>query len=326
MNETKSLLVPFPFVWQPLPFWTVSSAHQELENNSHSLVRIGIPLGYPNERVVVKYYLGKISPVVCSKEYLMQHYIWSHPILRNYVPKPLFFQTNINRCDRWSALMVSQCVDGVDIQVSCATKPRLWTFDFAIRKFWVIAAFYQVLFYDRKVVYKDVKIENIVLEKKTHFLKFIDWMDADYMGEADMDTLQTAASCLTIHHASPQMFTSEMTLASATMVWTLGVLLYELIFADIPFPLENNLWHIKNQSFQNVKRLFPCPKYQLDREQMSILFPNGFVKNVGAQKKFVAVVRILRSMLQLDARQRCPFRNLSSLIWETFLGKKNSKK
>ena len=83
----------------------------------------------------------------------------------------------------------------------------------------------------------DIKDENILINIKTHEIKLIDFGAGTTFFE---DKLYTSFSGTSVY-APPEWIRDRCYTASGLNVWSLGILLYDLLCGDIPFKTENNI-------------------------------------------------------------------------------------
>jgi len=80
------------------------------------------------------------------------------------------------------------------------------------------------------VVHGDIKDENIVIDTKTKEVKLVDFGSSGFWSEeAHSQYLGTR------EYAPPEWFSFHQVTNEGVTVWSLGILLYSLLFRDIPF-------------------------------------------------------------------------------------------
>jgi len=86
------------------------------------------------------------------------------------------------------------------------------------------------------ILHGDIKDENILINTQTHDIKLIDFGAGTKLLE---DKLYTTF-CGTRIYAPPEWIQHRWYTAAGLNVWSLGVLLYDLLCGDIPFKTEND--------------------------------------------------------------------------------------
>lgn len=99
--------------------------------------------------------------------------------------------------------------------------------------------------YATNVVHRDIKDENIIINKETEAIKIIDFGTATFL------TLDTARSYhATWLYAPPEMLRKSWCGHEGLLMWSLGILLYDMTHGDVPF-------HTKDQILDPVLKLKP---------------------------------------------------------------------
>lgn len=86
------------------------------------------------------------------------------------------------------------------------------------------------------ILHGDIKDENILINTQTHEIKLIDFGAGTKLFEDKFYT----SFCGTRIYAPPEWIQDRWYTASGLNVWSLGVLLYDLLCGDIPFKTEND--------------------------------------------------------------------------------------
>ena len=85
--------------------------------------------------------------------------------------------------------------------------------------------------HDMSCVHRDLKLENILLDKNTN-VKLVDFgFTREYEGK--MSYLQTF--CGTVCYSAPEMIKGEKYAGEKVDVWSLGIILYALLTGELPF-------------------------------------------------------------------------------------------
>ncbi|CAG5082941.1 Oidioi.mRNA.OKI2018_I69.PAR.g10241.t1.cds [Oikopleura dioica] len=119
--------------------------------------------------------------------------------------------------------------------------------------------------HSRGVVHRDIKDENIILERETGEIKLIDFGCGTMLKESAYRDFSG-----TPEFYPPEWFTSKYYHARTAAVWSLGILLYDMLLGEIPFKskekiIENQL-HFKHSISDSALDLIRC-LLQSDPEQ-----------------------------------------------------------
>ena len=89
-----------------------------------------------------------------------------------------------------------------------------------------------------KIVHRDIKSENILIEQNTNIIKIIDFGFSNTYGDKDKETLTTA--CGSPFYAPPEMLRGESYKGGGVDIWSVGVVLFAMICGYLPFEGEKN--------------------------------------------------------------------------------------
>jgi TPR repeat protein len=91
------------------------------------------------------------------------------------------------------------------------------------------------------IVHRDLKPSNLFITREpdgTAFVKVLDFGISKSVTTSDMSTTKRGDAFGSPHYMSPEQFTSAKDVNQRTDVWSLGVVLYELLTGTPPFPGE----------------------------------------------------------------------------------------
>ncbi|KAJ3410503.1 hypothetical protein HDV05_003693 [Chytridiales sp. JEL 0842] len=113
--------------------------------------------------------------------------------------------------------------------------------------------------HSRGVVHRDIKDENIVIDSN-YYVKLIDF------GSAAVEP-KGHPNCLfdrfygTVQYASPEILRGEQYRGRATDVWAMGVLLYTILFGEVPFATSE----------QATSAPFKSPRFKIHPEALKLI-------------------------------------------------------
>lgn len=106
--------------------------------------------------------------------------------------------------------------------------------------------------HDRNVVHRDIKLENVLLERETNSVKIIDFGFACQVKSHDV---KLRVFCGTPSYMAPEMVSGLEYSGFMTDIWSLGVMLFVLLAGRFPFAADSEA-----QLYARIKRgKFRCP-------------------------------------------------------------------
>ena len=107
------------------------------------------------------------------------------------------------------------------------------------------------------VVHRDIKDENILVDMNTNQLKLIDFgagafFDAQNAAAADSECLKFSDFHGTRVYSPPEWILQQSYYGDRAAVWSLGVLLFNMIYGDIPWEDDSDIVNCRLYSKKNV--------------------------------------------------------------------------
>ncbi|KRX06976.1 Protein kinase-like domain [Pseudocohnilembus persalinus] len=149
--------------------------------------------------------------------------------------------------------MILDFCDGGDLRNYLEKKNKKLSEGEAVEFFKQIVKGYQAV-YEQKIIHRDLKPENILLHQGQ--IKIGDFGFGRFLEDTDK-AVQISKKCTPIY-ASPQMLKSKH-YSSKCDIWSLGVILYEIIYGTWPFfaQTEYELVKVIEQKTQGKKLVLP---------------------------------------------------------------------
>ena len=89
-----------------------------------------------------------------------------------------------------------------------------------------------------KIAHRDIKSENMIIEQKTNNLKIFDFGLSNTYGDKPNEMLSTA--CGSPCYTAPEMLCGKIYKGKGVDIWSMGVVLFSMIFGFLPFHEESN--------------------------------------------------------------------------------------
>jgi len=129
--------------------------------------------------------------------------------------------------------------------------------------------------HSRGVLHRDIKDENILIDLNTHQLKLIDFGSGTYLHDgvyADFEGTRV--------YSPPEWIKYRRYRADGLTVWSLGVLLYDMLCGDVPYETDQQIleakliWFPQLNLSQEVKNLIslclnPDPETRITLQQLA---------------------------------------------------------
>jgi serine/threonine protein kinase len=92
--------------------------------------------------------------------------------------------------------------------------------------------------HQKGIAHRDLKLENILIDPTTYRVKLIDFGLCSFEKE---DSAGCVDVCGSLDYIAPEVLTEQPYSAKTSDMWSLGVILYSLLFATFPFSTEERM-------------------------------------------------------------------------------------
>jgi len=131
-----------------------------------------------------------------------------------------------------------------------------------------------VMCHSRGVLHRDIKDENILIDLNTHQLKLIDFGSGTYLHDGVYSDFEG-----TRVYSPPEWIKYRSYRADGLTVWSLGILLYDMLCGDVPYETDQQIidaqlvWFPQLKLSQEAKHLVslclnPDPEHRISLDQL----------------------------------------------------------
>ena len=186
------------------------------------------------QRFAIKVLLGEVAQNTEAVQRFMNEASASASIQSEHVARV----TDVSRTESGTAYMVMEYLEGKDLSQLLEVRGRIPTAEAVSYVLQAIEGVHQA--HVGKIVHRDLKPSNLFLAKKADGTQIIKVLD---FGISKMTGLDAAAAALTTTRAmlgsplymSPEQLRNSKTVDARSDVWSLGVILYELLSGTVPY-------------------------------------------------------------------------------------------
>ncbi|OHT07725.1 AGC family protein kinase [Tritrichomonas foetus] len=132
----------------------------------------------------------------------------------------------------------------------------------ALRHFVELASILKHLHREKKVVHRDIKLENIIIDPCGH-LRLIDFGFSNIEGSSNSSLFETA--CGTVNYAAPEVIKREL-YSHKVDVWSSGIILYAMVTGKLPFFHEN-----LQETYRQIVNDEPCFPSHLSPQMVELI-------------------------------------------------------
>uniref|UniRef100_A0A183BLS8 Protein kinase domain-containing protein n=1 Tax=Globodera pallida TaxID=36090 RepID=A0A183BLS8_GLOPA len=188
-----------------------------------------------------------VSKFICKIKVLPESWVQSPKRANKMVPIEVHLLENLDHPnivrvlnvfenDHFYQLVMEKCGCGMDLFEFIDHQPKL---DEALISY----IFRQIVsavdyLHDKHIVHRDLKDENVIIDQNFG-CKLIDFGSAAFFGEG----IVFSFFCGTMEYCSPEVLNGNKYLGPEVEMWSLGILLYTLVFFENPFRSSHEIVH-----------------------------------------------------------------------------------
>lgn len=175
--------------------------------------------------------------------------------------------------------------------------------------------------HEKGIIHRDIKPENIMINKKG-LAKLVDFGLARFINHVELDKkrglteieyISTSQPVGTLKYMSPEQLRGEV-LDEATDIWSLGIVVYEVIYKKLPFDwnLEENI----EAQLQNSKLVFPDNP---ETEDLNKILTKAL--NLDKKERYKDIKLFLTDLISLKTKYE---QEITSDLLEKFVGRNSN--
>lgn len=145
------------------------------------------------------------------------------------------------------------------------------------------------------IIHRDIKDDNILVDLSKDELKLIDFGAGTFYTD---QVLREFAG--TIVYSPPEWFLEQAYRGDQATVWSLGILLYNMIYGDIPFEKSDDI-------------IYSEPTYYKRRSSPINHIPGNFTSSSGQQDMFV--IDLIQACLTKNPNERIELDDIKNHPW-----------
>jgi len=160
------------------------------------------------------------------------------------------------------------------------------------------------------IVHMDIKDENIIINTETKKVKLIDFGSSSYYKDGMIFKYYVSSG----DYSAPETFTNKYE-GPPQDIWSLGVLLYTILFKHVPFEMKATSLLPNSRSTSKITESYPSPagksnlKKSYTMNYSEIFFPDNF------ENEQPELYELIKLMLNKDYKKRPNIKSILEHIW-----------